>query len=136
MTTYQAPPTFAQGDFPMAAQLNILGDDVAVVYGLLFHNAVSPCVRALPAGASYLVVKRRLDWLHYRTREAESGESVSPRLSPMEDEDEDAEERYSVSLPASPDSFDSFDLRNVDWLQPGMLYRLFDVAAALEDWSD
>ena len=81
MTTYQAPPTFAQGDFPMAAQLNILGDDVAVVYGLLFHNAVSPCVRALPAGASHLVVKRRLDWLHYRTREAGSGQSVSPRLA-------------------------------------------------------
>ena len=41
-----------------------------------------------------------------------------------------------MSLPASPDSFESFDLRNVDWLQPGMLYRLFDVAAAMEDWSD
>jgi hypothetical protein len=76
-----------------------------------------------------LVIPHRARWLWYETPPEEL-EDTRPRLLPIWAQ---STSDQAVTLNESRDGMTKFDLDQVPWLAPGMLYRLLDVAFALED---
>ena len=76
-----------------------------------------------------LVIPHRARWLWYETP-PETLEDTRPRILPIW---ASSTSDQAVTLNESKDGMTRFDLDQVPWLAPGMLYRLLDVAFALED---
>lgn len=123
---YTPPARFAHLEYPTAVKLNQITAGVLASYERLFQRTIQPAVRQ-----NYVTtwsVFHRLDVLIYRTPDVDG---MQPQLSPLDDGIGDP-----VSLPESRDRYVSFDLTTVDWLSPGMIYKLTDVTAAFEDWLE
>lgn len=122
---YTPPARFAHLDYLQADPLNKLSAGILAGYERLFQRTIQ-----LPTyqGASEWCVFHRLDVLIYRTPDVDG---MQPQLSPLDEGVGDP-----ISLPESRDRYASFDLTSVDWLAPGMFYRLSDVAGAFEDWEE
>lgn len=122
---YTPPARFAHLDYLQAEPLNKLSAGILAAYERLFQRTIQP---AASQAAYDWCLFHRLDVLIYRTPDVEE---MQPQLSPLDDGVGDP-----VSLPESRDRYTSFDLTSVDWLTPGMFYRLSDVAGAFEDWEE
>lgn len=122
---YTPPARFAHLDYLQAAALNKLSAGILAAYERLFQRTIQ-----LPTyqGETDWSVFHRLDVLIYRTPDVDG---MQPQLSPLDEGVGDP-----ISLPESRDRYVSFDLTSVDWLAPGMFYRLSDVAGAFEDWTE
>lgn len=113
---YTTPPAFAHGDYPTAANLNTLSDDIAALYGRLGDmNVPSP---TLNGDAVFLNVHR---WLHYQTYGSNS--AIIDGAGVGDD----------YSLPESTGAVGVYDLSSVDWMAPGRYYRVSNCRYALED---
>ena len=122
---YTPPGRFAHLEYPTATKLNQVSAGVLACYERLFQRT-----KQLPAyqGPSTWSVFHRLDYLIYRTPDVDG---MQPKLQPL---DEDIGDEYS--LPESRNRYTSFDLRTVEWLTQGMVYKLVDVAGAMEDLTE
>jgi hypothetical protein len=117
---YVAPPIFSHGDYPTAANLNILGDDIVVIAAGL--DNVNWAAAEIPADGATMINAYR--WLHYQTIPDETGTIIDPSGIGA-----------NQSLPNSTSSIVAFDLSDVPWLLPSRLYKLTGCKYALEDWS-
>ena len=125
VAVYTAPARFAHLQYLQAEPLNKLSAGILAAYERLFQRAIQ---HPTYQGASQWCVFHRLDVLIYRTPDVDD---MQPQLSPLDEGVGDP-----VSLSESRDRYTSFDLTSVDWLVPGMFYRLTDVAGAFEDWLE
>lgn len=122
---YTPPARFAHLEYPTADKLNQVSAGVLASYERLFQRT-----HQLPAyqGPAVWSVFHRLDYLIYRTPDVDD---TQPRIVPLS-----ADIGDEISLPESRDRYTSFDLRTVEWLTPGMVYKLEDVAGAMEDLTE
>lgn len=122
---YTPPARFAHLEYPTAAKLNAVSDGVLACYERLFQRTMQ---RAAYQGPSRWAVFHRLDYLIYRTPDVDG---MQPRIVPLVSTVGD-----EISLPESRNRYTSFDLGTVEWLTPGMWYKLLDVAGAMEDTTE
>lgn len=117
---YTAPPTFAHGDYPTAALLNVLSSNIVeLATQLASYNPVAP---ELPTeGGTFINVYR---WLHYRSVDGQTPTILDP-----------TEIGSSQTLPNSTSVVSTYDLSNVSWLIPGRQYTLTGCLYAFEDWE-
>jgi hypothetical protein len=123
---YTPPARFAHLDYPTAAKFNKISAGVLASYEKLFQTTHQ--MAAYQGPVSIWSVFHRFDYLIYRTPNVEG---MQPRISPLNSEIGD-----EISLPESRDRYSTFDLRTVEWLSPGMIYTLTDVAGAMEDLTE
>lgn len=135
--TVPTPPEHL--DYVNAATFNVIMHDLIAI------NAITSA-RVNPAAGEWrwweidpqtppgwrgngLVIPHRARWLWYETPPEEL-EDTRPRILPIWAQ---STSEQAVTLTESRDGMTKFDLDQVPWLAPGMLYRLLDVAFALED---
>lgn len=115
---YQVPPRFAHGQYPTAADLNVLGDDVKSLYGRLASlNLATP-----RADGATLWVVNVYRWLWYETEPSETTKISDP--SGVNNEQ---------SLPDSEGAMTAYDLANLDWVIPGSSYVVTGARYVAED---
>ncbi len=117
---YNPPPTFAHGDYPTAAQLNILSADLDEIDARL--TSMNQAAAKLPAAGGLFINMYR--WLHYRSLDGETPTVVDP-----------AGINSSQSLPNSVSAVATYDLSSVTWLIPSRQYTLTGCLYAFEDWE-
>lgn len=117
---YTSPPTFAHGDYPTAANLNILGDDIVALNAkLAAYNYPCPTLDS-GASAAFVNIYR---WLWYQSY---GSDATIVDVAGVED---------SYTLPESTGAMAVFDLATVDWLTPGRVYAVEGCRYALEDYA-
>jgi hypothetical protein len=137
------PPGWEAITVPVHLQLVKAGDFNTIMHDLIAINAITSA-RINPVAGEWrwwesqpspgwrgngLVIPHRARWLWYETPPEEL-EDTWPRLLPIWAQ---STSDQAVTLNESKDGMTRFDLDQVPWLAPGMLYRLLDVAFALED---
>ena len=135
--TVPTPP--AHLDYVNAATFNVIMHDLIAINAITSAR-INPVAgewrwweidpRTAPGWrGNGLVIPHRARWLWYETP-PENLEDTRPRLLPIW---APSTSDQAVTLNESRDGMTRFDLDQVPWLAPGMLYRLLDVAFALED---
>ena len=122
---YTVPARFTHLEYPTGAKLTQLSAGILASYERLFQRAIH---QGTYQGASRLSVYHRWDYLIYRTPDVDDAQ---PRLVPLSGDIGD-----DITLSESRNRYTSFDLRTVEWLTPGMVYKLIDVAGAFEDLTE
>ena len=129
MTAWVAPPKFGHGDFPLAANLNILSQDLLSINERKPYQLFAPCTAKMTTGQQTGFYHRHR-WLHYKS----SGQIIDPvrAADPLEIAGEE-----EISLPnPSDDWFNVYDLDSVAWLSYGSLYYMQGVDFVMElDWE-
>lgn len=123
---YSAPPTFAHGDYPTAANMTKLSDGLTAIYSAINSGkSVTFLVKSKDTTLSYFsdsspfyVAVHVHRWLFY------TGEGTLTNIAQTE----------TTSLSDSGGT-NVYDLDSVSWLTYGMAYRITGVDFALEDWE-
>lgn len=118
---YSAPPSFAHGDYPTAANLTKFSDGLNAIYTAVNGKSAVFCARTKESGTdanSFYTLVHVFRWLFY------TGEGSITNIAQDE----------TTPLPDTGGT-NIFDLNTVDWLTYGMVYRATGVTFALEDWE-
>jgi hypothetical protein len=124
--SYSAPPAFAHGDYPTAANLTKLSDGLSFIYASLNSGkSVTFLVKSKDTTLSYFSDSSPFNvcvhihrWLFY------TGEGTMKNIA----------QTQTTSLPDAGGT-NIFDLDSVEWLTYGMPYMITGVDFALEDWE-
>lgn len=131
---YTAPPQWAHGDIPTAANMQKYSDGLNAIYTAINgkkHIRASRLRQWLTRSSdthhlgvtdalSYLLNVHQWRWLLYQ------GAGTLSNVAGSE----------TTSLPDTTNGgTNTFDLDSVDWLNYGMIYRVNGVNFALEDWE-
>ncbi len=122
---YTVPQRINHGDFPTAANLNILGGDISYLYGLIepvFNPVVMKLVQTDAKWQEVYRFTHLFRWLHYRTASGTTGTLGDPSGS-----------NPDVTLPDTSGAWDVYDLSDVSWLSQGQVYTVSSVEYAAED---
>ena len=121
MTAYAVPPTFAHGDYPLAAELNKIRDGQLYFYETLPTYGPRPCVREVGTGEQVTFTHRHR-WLHYKS----TGTIIDPAgIEP------------DIDLSNPSDSWvNVYDLDSIAWLAYGALYYVEGVTFASEELTE
>jgi hypothetical protein len=118
---YSVPPTFAHGDYPSAANLNVLSANLTALSTILTSINLAAPVINVTRGGVFINVYR---WLHYQSLDGQSVAIVDPTGI-----------GNSQTLPESVTSVTTYDLSGVSWLIPGRQYILTGCKYGFEDWE-
>jgi hypothetical protein len=112
---YVQPPQFAHGDYPTAANLNKIADNLDDIHGTMGDGTFRhyPVIHNLGNGFTFFHVWR---WLLYA---GSSGEISDPTGAQTD----------TIALPDVTSGFGVYDLRQVSWIHLGRNYEVANV-----DW--
>lgn len=113
---YAQPPQFAHGDYPTAANLNIIGDNLDDLHGTMGDKLFRayPVIADLGNDYYFFHIWR---WLFYK---GSNGEISDPNGVVTD----------TVTLPDVTSGYGVYDLRQITWLHLGRAYVIDNL-----DWS-
>ena len=115
--SYTAPPEFAHGDYPTAANLNILSDDLEAIHPIIGDILVETPVRHAYAAGQVFHLVHRFRYLYY-----DSSGTINDISGINTDE--------SLSDPSSGTG--KYDLQQLEWLAIGTAYTVTGVSWCIE----
>lgn len=117
---YAQPPQFAHGDYPTAANLNIIGDNLDAIHDILGDKTFRHYAVAYNDGEGFTMF-HVWRWFFY----AGSGGAITDPTGTNAD----------VTLADVTSGFDVYDLRQISWLHLGRHYDVTGVDWCIENRS-
>jgi hypothetical protein len=117
---YTPPATFAHGDYPTAANINLFKTGLDAIHDLAGDAVINPAVLELGITAHSYAIVNRYRWLLFLG---------SGRI------DDPFEGEESVTISGSVSEWTTYDLTQIEWITPGRVYQVEAVSAAFEDYE-